>query len=85
VSLDKPVDECTEKWKKENATARKIIITIVDKRPLLHLLNCKTAFEMWNKIMAIFERDNEQQKCNLLQNFYKLTYEKRNRNCDLHK
>jgi len=26
VSLDKPIDECTEKWKKEDATAQKIII-----------------------------------------------------------
>jgi len=30
---------------------------MLDKRPLLHLLNCKVAFEMWNKIKA-FERDN---------------------------
>jgi len=37
-----------------------------NKKPLLHLLNCKIAFEMWNKIKAIFEKDNEQQKCNLL-------------------
>jgi len=47
VSLDKPVDECTDRWKKEDTIAQKIIITTVDKKPLLHPLNCKIAYEMW--------------------------------------
>jgi len=68
----------------EDATAQKIIIINSNKKPLLHLLNCKTAFEMWNKIKAIFERDNEQQKCNLL-DFLWINIQKRNRNYDLHK
>jgi len=60
----------------EDATAQKIIITMVIKSHYCYLLNCKTAFEIWNKIKAILERDNEQQKCILLQTFYGLTYEK---------
>lgn len=42
----------------------------------MHLLNCNTAYEMWTKINAIYERDNEQQKCSLLQTFYGLSYDK---------
>jgi hypothetical protein len=76
VTLDKPELERTDKWKQEDAIAQKTIITTMDKRPLLHLINCKSAFEMWIKIKTIFQRDNEQQKCNLLQNFYGLAYNK---------
>jgi len=68
--------EPTDKWKKDDAIAQKVLITTIDKRPLLHLLDCKTAFEIWTKIKTIYERDNEQQKYNLLQNFYSLTYDK---------
>lgn len=76
VTIEKPLAERNDKWKKEDAIAQKILVTSVDEKQLLHLLNCKTAFEMWMKIHVIFERDNEQQKCNLLQIFYGLTYEK---------
>lgn len=61
VTLDKPVQERTDKWKKTKKMllVQKAIITTMDKRPLLHLMNCKTALEMWTKIKTIFERDNE--------------------------
>jgi len=41
-----------------------------------YIFGLKTAFKIWTKIRTIYERDNEQQKCNLLQNFYSLTYDK---------
>lgn len=49
----------------------------IDRRPLLPLMSCKMAYEMWMKIKTIFERDNEQ-KCSLLQSFYSLTFDKEN-------
>jgi len=74
VTSNRP--EPTDKWKKDDAIAQKVLITTIDKRPLLHLLDCKTGYEMWTKIKTIYERDNEQQKCNLLQNFYSMMYDK---------
>jgi len=68
--------EPTDKWKKDDAVAQKILISTIDKRTLLHILDCKTAYQMWTKIKTIFERDNEQQKCNLLQTFYNMSYDK---------
>ncbi|XP_029675760.1 uncharacterized protein LOC115243150 [Formica exsecta] len=73
-------NEKTNAWKKKNAQAQKIIATTVDKKPLLHIMNCKTAHEMWIKIATIYQRDNEQQKCSLLQTFYSMTHE---RNLDI--
>lgn len=58
--------ERTPQWKKKDASAQKLIITTVDKKPLLHLIDCKTANEMWIKICSIYERDSEQQRCSLL-------------------
>lgn len=63
-------------WKKKDALAQKVLVTTVDKKPLMHIMDCKTAHEMWNKISTIYERDNEQQKCNLLQAFYNQTFDK---------
>jgi len=72
VTSNRP--EFTDKWKKDNTIAQKVLITTIDKRPLLHLLGWKQHSKCGRR--TIYERDNEQQKCNLLQNFYSLTYNK---------
>lgn len=61
---------------KKDAVAQKLIATTIERKPLMHIMDCSTAYEMWTKICTIYERDNEQQKCNLLQTFYSLTYDK---------
>jgi len=38
VTSNRP--EPTDKWKKDDAIAQKVLITTIDKRPLLHLLDC---------------------------------------------
>lgn len=63
-------------WKKKDAAAQKAIVTTIEKKPMMHIINCKTAREMWQKICTIYERDSEQRKCSLLQTFYTLTFEK---------
>lgn len=65
-----------ETWKKKDANAQRVIVTTLDKKPMLHVMSCKTAHEMWIKIISIYERDNEQQKCTLLQNFFSLEFDK---------
>ena len=39
-------------------------------------MNCTTAHEIWVKISNIYERESEQQKCDLLQMFYSTVYDK---------
>lgn len=64
------------KWKNKNARAMKVIISSIEKKPLVHLMNCTNAKEMYEKLCSIYERDTEQQKCALLQEFFNYTYNK---------
>ncbi|XP_026826247.1 uncharacterized protein LOC113562125 [Ooceraea biroi] len=66
----------TDQWRKKDANAQKIIVTTIERKPLLHIMSCTTSHEMWTKISNIYERDTEQQKCSLLQMFYSATYDK---------
>lgn len=65
----------TAEWKTKDAKAQKTIITTVSKKIITHLISCTTAFEMWTKLTQIFEKDNEQQKSRLLENFYSKSYD----------
>lgn len=35
-------------WKRKDANAQKLIVTTIDKKPLLHIFNCTTSYEMWS-------------------------------------
>ncbi|KAK9674731.1 Zinc knuckle [Popillia japonica] len=63
-------------WHKKDAKAQKTIVTSVDKKLLMHIINCEKSKEMYDKLCKIFERDNEDEKCNLLQQFFNFKYEK---------
>jgi len=63
-------DQRTEQWKKNDAKAQKIIVTTIDKQPLVHLLSYESSYEMWQILKNIYERDSEQQKCALMQRFF---------------
>lgn len=56
---------------------QKAIITTIENKQLMHVMHCNTAFEMWRKLQTIYERNTEQQKCNLLQEFFGYTYDKK--------
>lgn len=66
----------TAEWNKKDAQAQKMIVTTVDQGPLMHIINFDSAYKMWIKLQAIYQRDSEQQKCNLLQDFFSYTFEK---------
>lgn len=63
-------------WNRKDARAQKIIITSIERQPLIHILVCKTSHEMFKKICAMYERDTQQQKCTLLQEFFNFAYQK---------
>lgn len=62
--------------KKQSGKAQRTILTSVDKKLLMHIINCAKSKEMYDKLCKIFERDNVDEKCNLLQQFFDFKYEK---------
>lgn len=64
------------KWYIKDAKAQKFIISSIEKTVLVHILNCTNAKEMYDKLSAIFEKDDEQMKCKTLQDFYSYKYDK---------
>lgn len=66
----------TAEWRKKDANAKKVIVTTLDQKPLMHILNSETSFQMWSKLKAVYERDTEQQKCSLMQEFFGYQYDK---------
>jgi len=72
-----PTDsEQKTEWLKKDARAQKIIVTSVERQPLTHILTCVSAKEMFQRIRSVYERDTEQQKCQLLQEFFNYKYQK---------
>lgn len=63
-----------DEWARRDAKAQKMIISSISKEPMLHLMNCKTSKDMYDKLAGIYERDSEQQKYGLLQEFFNLRY-----------
>ncbi|KAK9730008.1 hypothetical protein QE152_g15584 [Popillia japonica] len=43
-------EEEKETWKKKDAKAQQIITTTIDRKILLHILNCETSCEMYSKL-----------------------------------
>lgn len=64
-----------EGWKTRDATAQKIIVTTMDRKPMIHVFTCITANEMWIKLHTIYQM-NTAQKCNLMRELYFLKYNK---------
>lgn len=44
------------RWKKANRTAKEILVTTLDKKPLSLVMNCETARDMWVKLLNIYEQ-----------------------------
>ncbi|KAK9679642.1 hypothetical protein QE152_g39830 [Popillia japonica] len=63
-------------WLKKDAKAQKIIVTTIEKKLMMHIINCERAKDMFDKIKNIFEKSSHEQVCNLLQQFYSFSYEK---------
>lgn len=68
--------ERTTAWKTLDANAQTTIITTIDKKVFVNIMDCETAPEMWKKLQLIYERDSEQQKYKLLQDLYAYQFDK---------
>lgn len=58
----------------KDAKAMALIVSRLDENILSHVLSCKTAAEVWAKLMSVFEQSSQVSEHILLQNFYSLTY-----------
>lgn len=56
-------------WKKNDARAQKIMVNSCGSKVLIHLCNCKTSKEMWDKLHSVYEHTNDAAK-QLLQEKY---------------
>lgn len=56
--------------------AQKLIITLLEKGILMHIINCSDAKSMYDRLCMIFEKDNEQLKYTLMQEFFNYKFNK---------
>lgn len=67
-------EEEKTKFEKGDIKAQRAIMTTIDREPLMHIVNCKTAAEMWEKLKSVFEKKSETSVHFLQQRFF--SYEK---------
>lgn len=62
--------------KKLDAIAQKVIVTTVGPQPTMHIINCESAAEMWQKLSSIYEQKSEASIYTLQQDWYNATKQK---------
>ncbi|KAK9701798.1 hypothetical protein QE152_g30365 [Popillia japonica] len=50
-------------WLKKDAKAQKIIVTTIERKLMMHIINCERAKDMFDKIKNIFEKSSHEQVC----------------------
>lgn len=66
----RPVPDVDNKWIKADCKAQKVIVTTVGQQPLMHLITCETAREMWTKLESVYEQKSCTNIHLLQQRFY---------------
>ena len=46
-------------WTKNDAIAQKYIVTTIDNTPMLHIIDCSSAQEMWEKLQKVYENKSD--------------------------
>lgn len=54
----------------KDVQAQKILVQTVETGILTHIMTATTSFQMWTKLLELYERNTAQRRCNLLQEFY---------------
>ena len=63
-------------WKKLDATAQKVIVRTIGPQPTMHIINCTSAADMWQKLSSIYEQKSETSVHILQQDWYNATKKK---------
>lgn len=75
-SKPKPEDrKAAPEWLKKDARVKAFITNTVDPTVLIHLMVCKTSFEMYEALRKIFQRDTSRQKFTMLGKFYNFKWD----------
>ena len=64
-----------KKFLKADKTARKLIVTAVEKKPLDLLLSCTTAREMWDKLNMVYDMKSEENLNMVQKQFFNFRWE----------
>lgn len=79
-TLRMPTGDAKEKeiteWKKRDGIAQRVIAASLDPTLVVHVMRCKSAKEMWKTINDLFEKKEEENKCEILEEFFSMKYEK---------
>ncbi|KAJ1525521.1 hypothetical protein ONE63_010329 [Megalurothrips usitatus] len=70
VSIDDVVPGQQDLWLENDAQASVLIMTTCAPNVKQHLLTCNTSNEMYDKLKQIYEKDNEHQRCSLMEKLY---------------
>ena len=60
----------TSAWTKSDSKCQKIIVTSIENGPMQYLINCESAYQMWEKLLSVYEQKIEVNLCLLQQNFF---------------
>jgi len=52
----KQIGAASDEWRKLGTKAQEIIVTRMEEGPLVHLLSCQTSYEMWEKLLFVYEK-----------------------------
>lgn len=63
-------------WETKDAKAQTLLVTRMSEDVMLHLVTCTTAFEMWKKLLSIYEQKSETSIHIIQQRFFQFKYEK---------
>uniref|UniRef100_A0A0A9XZP2 Beta-Ala-Xaa dipeptidase n=1 Tax=Lygus hesperus TaxID=30085 RepID=A0A0A9XZP2_LYGHE len=62
-------------WKKKDAVAQRIILSTIDRKIMMHVLNCTSSADMYSKLCGIFEQDKALKKTDIMQQFFAYKYD----------
>ena len=57
-------------WTKADSKCQKVIVTSVESGPMQYLINCGSAYEMWEKLLSVYEQKSEANMYLLQQKFF---------------
>lgn len=57
-------------WQKKDSKAQRIIVVAMSQETMIHIINCKYASEMWDKLESVFEQKSKTSAHLLYQRFY---------------
>lgn len=60
-------------WNNADAAAQKMMATTIGDQPTLHIINCNSAREMWDKLSSVYEQKSETSVHMLQQSWFSAT------------